>query len=88
MDRKFCLTVAAEGAVQLERFRERHGSHKTMICADDDLFDSDQIIPAEEDIMVVGGDCDDDSPLVEYLPEIRQPDVIAEIVADKKLKIE
>jgi hypothetical protein len=72
----------------IERFRKRHRTSETVIYADYELFDSEKVVAQEDDILVVGGDRDTDPPLEEYLPEIKQPDVIAELVKDKKFLIE
>ena len=71
----------------VKRFNEQQANDEVLICSDYELFDTDKYVPEEETIFIVGGDRDCDPSLEKYLPEIKQPNVIAEIMADDNLKI-
>ena len=63
----------------LERFRETGNEDDLIILGSDELLDTEDYLPEDEDLIEIGGENYLDLPLSKYLPELNEDNVIREI---------
>lgn len=69
------------------RFRAAYPSEDVLLLREDELFDSGGFLAADDLLLTVGDDGDEDPPLTKYLPELEREEIMAEILRDPSLRI-
>jgi hypothetical protein len=63
----------------MQRFNGKKGNDSVIILPDYELFDTEDYVSEEEDLVEIGGENYGDPPITKYFPELGQDEVKEEI---------